>query len=156
MDRDAILAAMLFGGGLPGVTSSDNGKVLGVDDGEWGAVADKGKPFYVNFTIMGAAVDNVYPLSADKTLAEIDAAIDAGYDIIAVGSLDSWITLLTARISSIQYDANDALDFVGFSLMGQLGNSPVLGTIEYTAIDGAFMKMFPLQEQLPNGQGVNF
>ena len=99
MDRDAILAAMLFGEGLPSVTGSDNGKVLGVDDGEWGAVVDKGAPFYVNFTITGAAVDNVYPLSADATLAQIDAAIKAGADVIGTCNIGGQDTP-QARISS--------------------------------------------------------
>lgn len=128
---------------LPRVTNSDDGKVLGVSSGAWGAVADKGEPFYVTFTITGQPVSGVYPLSADKTLAEIDAAIDAGCDIIGQISLDG-ITIFTARTSAIEYDANDDLDFVSFSLMGILNGFPVLGVLEYPDSGSIRLGMFPL------------
>lgn len=58
MDRDAIIAAMMFGGsgsgggsGLPDVTISDNGKSLKVVSGAWAAADDE---FVVTFTKSGA------------------------------------------------------------------------------------------------------
>lgn len=243
MDREAMIAALIFGGsgggGLPAVTSSDNGKSLKVVSGAWAAAddefvvtftkngsvwsADKGEdeikaaitakkrvfgkvngssitednnikmytvivplegtsashgtvfggalqsvtntifctfivyglvvtaytktvaiapaPLYVNFTITGAAVDNVYPLSADKTLAEIDAAIKAGADVIGTCNIGGQDTP-QARIASTKYTNGD-LSFVGFTILGTVGGSPVMGVVEYDT-NGASLTMIPL------------
>lgn len=255
MDRDAIIAALIFGGsgsggGLPAVTSADNGKVLGVANGAWatdtaeltvaitassagGAIigtADKtaeeiynavqaGKsvefrwlpggalgyfvgwvaranksssyytitvllvstakymayveitgsgyvagtyleiyskptggipksdmataiPYAVIFTITGQPVSGVYSLSANRTLTEINAAIDAGYDIIGACNIGGQDTP-QARIASTAY-TNGQLTFVGFTILGLVGGSPVMGMVEYDSIDGASLTMIPL------------
>lgn len=65
------------GGGLPPVTPSDNGKVLGVVDGAW-AASEQGKKFIVALT--PTALD--YSGTMDKTVAEINAAYEAGQQIV--------------------------------------------------------------------------
>lgn len=66
------------GGGLPPVTESDAGKVLGVNDsGVWGAQEPIGKKFIV--TLTPTALD--YSGTMDKTVAEINAAYEAGQEI---------------------------------------------------------------------------
>jgi hypothetical protein len=64
------------GGGLPGVTSADNGKVLGVVDGAW-AASEQGKKFIV--TLTPTAQD--YSGTMGKTVSEINAAYEAGREI---------------------------------------------------------------------------
>ena len=74
MDREAMIAALIFGGsgsggsGLPDVTISDNGKSLKVVSGAWAAEDDE---FVVTFTKNGSV------WSADKGEDEIKAAITA-------------------------------------------------------------------------------
>lgn len=66
------------GGGLPPVTASDAGKVLSVNDsGVWGAQEPIGKKFIV--TLTPTAQD--YSGTMDKTVAEINAAYEAGQQI---------------------------------------------------------------------------
>lgn len=58
---------------LPSVTSADNGKVLGVTEGQWGAVnAPSGGGFIVTLA------ENNGTYTVDKTLAEILAAVASG------------------------------------------------------------------------------
>lgn len=52
------------GSGLPEVTSADNGKVLGVDDGEWKAVEPSSDVLVCNFT-------NVEQSVIDKTFIDL-------------------------------------------------------------------------------------
>ena len=67
------------GGGLPEVTSADAGKVLAVDNsGVWGAQEPIGKKFIV--TLTPTALD--YSGTMDKTAAEINAAYEAGQQIV--------------------------------------------------------------------------
>lgn len=68
------------GSGLPPVTSADNGKVLGVEDGEWEPVEQSGgNVFTVTFTETGSS--GSYSYSADKTFNEISTAASEGKDI---------------------------------------------------------------------------
>lgn len=64
---------------LPDVTSADNGKVLKVDGGKWKPKPDSGSNF--NVAITYDAEQGEY--SADKTHAEIVAAIAGGSTILA-------------------------------------------------------------------------
>lgn len=73
----AIYDKLKEGGGLPAVTSADNGKVLAVEDGAWAASA-QGKKFIV--TLTPTALD--YSGTMDKTVAEINAAYEAGQQIV--------------------------------------------------------------------------
>lgn len=82
---DAVTLAMIkalggSGSSLPSVTSADNGKVLGVVDGEW-AASEQGKKFIVTAT----PTSPDYSGTMDKTVAEINAAYEAGQEI--------WFTL---------------------------------------------------------------
>lgn len=95
------------GSGLPPVTSEDNGKVLGVEDGEWGPVeapsglpdvtaSDNGEVLTVEngaWTVGDApsefftvTVSNSYfgAITADRTYSEINAAFSAGTPILMV------------------------------------------------------------------------
>ena len=65
------------GSSLPAVTSDDNGKVLGVVNGAW-AASEQGKKFIV--TLTPTALD--YSGTMDKTVAEINAAYEAGQEIV--------------------------------------------------------------------------
>ena len=69
----ALIKAFGSGSSLPPVTSSDNGKVLAVEDGAWAA----GERNYV----VTITYNSGY--SADKTYAEIVDAIHAGFSVIA-------------------------------------------------------------------------
>ena len=86
------------GSSLPAVTSSDNGKVLGVVDGAWAADANL---FVV--TANGTA-------SVDKTYAEIVAAYEAGKSVYLVNSGATYI------LSNV--DAT-AVDFVSITNGGK-------------------------------------
>ena len=76
---ETIALIKAFGNGsgssLPPVTPSDNGKVLTVADGAWVAQAKK---FLV--TLTPTALD--YSGTMDKTVAEINAAYEAGMEIV--------------------------------------------------------------------------
>lgn len=61
---------------LPTVTSSDNGKLLGVANGAWGTVSAPTELYYITITKSGSTY------SADKTYAEITAAISSGKEPI--------------------------------------------------------------------------
>lgn len=67
------------GGGLPDVTTADNGKMLSVVNGAW-AATDKSQ-LVVTYTVTGG--DNPYTLSYSHSLAEIAAALALGRDVIA-------------------------------------------------------------------------
>ena len=64
------------GGLLPQVTSADNGKVMSVVDGAW-AASEQGKKFIVTLT----PTSPDYSGTMDKTVAEINAAYEAGQEI---------------------------------------------------------------------------
>lgn len=100
--------AVEIGGGLPPVTASDNGKVLTANNGVWGAQEPIGKKFIV--TLTPTAAD--YSGTMDKTVAEINAAYEAGQEI--------WFKVLTSASTSVEvpiaYWANDSsYDYHGFA-----------------------------------------
>ena len=66
------------GSGLPEITAADNGKVLTANSGVWVAQEPIGKPFIV--TLTPTAAD--YSGTMDKTVAEINAAYEAGRKIV--------------------------------------------------------------------------
>ena len=73
----AYIEALKGSGSLPSVTSSDNGKVLAVEDGTW-AASEQGKKYIV--TLTPTALD--YSGTMDKTANEITAAYEAGQEIV--------------------------------------------------------------------------
>ena len=76
-----------LGNGLPEVTSSDNGKVLTVIDGSWGAgVASGGGILKVTLTVTENEADGstIYIYTLDRTWTEIRDALNLGYYVCAV------------------------------------------------------------------------
>ena len=74
---DGAWAKLGGGGSLPPVTEADNGKVLAVEDGAW-AASEQGKKFIV--TLTPTALD--YSGTMDKTPEEISAAYEDGMEIV--------------------------------------------------------------------------
>ena len=69
------------GGGLPAVTSDDNGDVLTVVEGAWAkATPSGGGVFIVNLN--ETIVDNTSTWTSDKTYAQIKDAFESGKNII--------------------------------------------------------------------------
>lgn len=90
------------GGSLPAVTSSDNGKVLGVVDGEW-AASEQGKKFIVTLTPTSPDFSG----TMDKTVAEINAAYEAGQQIVfrVILASNEYIDVnVTAVMTNADYD----------------------------------------------------
>ena len=104
---EMIALIKAFGGSgssLPSVSSSDNGKVLGVVDGAWAAQAKK---FIV--TLTPTALD--YSGTMDKTVAEINAAYEAGMEVVfhTVTGANDWVE------TPLAYYAANGSDYHGFS-----------------------------------------
>ena len=111
---------------LPRVTNSDNGKVLGVDNGAWGAVTDKGAPFDVEFTITGLPSGTSYPVSVPVTLAAIYAAVRRGDRVFASVAWSASDYAMGA-LSVVTPNGNDGFDYVGYDINGLKGGTVVLG-----------------------------
>ena len=126
----ALIKAFSNGGGssLPSVTSSDNGKVLGVVDGEW-AASEQGKKFIV--TLTPTALD--YSGTMDKTPAEITAAYGAGQEIV----FD--IPSMSARINATQFrEVNEVIRAGGMVFYG-VNSSPVIITLLTSGEDSTYL-----------------
>ena len=93
------MGAKSSGGGLPPVTSADDGKVLAVEDGSW-AAADK-SPLVVTYTIIGENMP--YRLSYSHTLAQIAAAQAAGREVLGTITVDGVPGTLAPIVSAAQY-----------------------------------------------------
>ena len=118
------------GGLLPQVTSADNGKVLGVVDGAW-AASEQGKKFIV--TLTPTALD--YSGTMDKTVAEINAAYEAGMEIwfrmsIGTTSYDTPVNLVANQDdcypkfdATILFTNNDSIVNVTTNYAGGDSNS---------------------------------
>ena len=102
----------LEGGSLPEVTSEDKGKVLSVDEnGDWiAAEASGSNDFLVTYTSNDGET-----FTADKTYAEIQAAIGAGQNV--KGTLDIYNMFLIrfdgGSFSFMSFDYTDE----GFSII---------------------------------------
>ena len=97
----ALIKALGGGGALPPITDADDGKVLTADSGVWGAQEPIGKKFIV--TLTPTALD--YSGTMDKTVAEINAAYEAGQEIwfkIAAGT--DWTEYPLSRVGKISGD----------------------------------------------------
>ena len=104
------------GGGLPPVTSADNGKVLAVENGSW-AAADK-SPLVVTYTITGQPVDNSYPLSYSHTLAQIAAAQAAGREVLGYLVFNG---IPASAPAIVKAAALGEMEYSGIAFMGSSG-----------------------------------
>lgn len=111
---ETIALIKVFGNGgggssLPPVTSSDNGKVLGVVNGAWAADSNL---FVVNVTL-DAHNMNV----ADKTFAEISAAIDAGKQVVCVrdGKVYTFASKTSSNFYFVELHANTSVLYISIS-----------------------------------------
>jgi frataxin-like iron-binding protein CyaY len=86
----AAAALDMAGAPLPSVSSADNGKVLAVKNGAW-AASEQGKKFIVTLT----PTSEDYSGTMDKTVAEINAAYEAGMEI--------WFSLEISGASSFEF-----------------------------------------------------
>lgn len=101
---------------LPSVTSSDNGKVLTVENGNW-AAADK-SPLVVTYTITGQATDYVYPLSYSHTLAQIAAAQAAGREVLGYLVFNG---IPVSAPAIVRAAASGKMDYSGIAYLGSSG-----------------------------------
>lgn len=86
----AVLSGMLdgiSGTQLPSPTESDNGKVLGVDGGEYKLVEQSGGGSSSDFFRIKFSTSDMTTFTCDKTFAEMKAARDAGKYFIATCEL---------------------------------------------------------------------
>ena len=90
---------------LPSVSSSDNGKVLGVVDGAWAA---QQKKFIVTLT----PTSPDYSGTMDHTVAEINAAYEAGQEIV-FNVLTSATSHMMIPVANVGY--SDAFDYPSFN-----------------------------------------
>lgn len=79
---NGVWGKMAAPGGLPPVTSSDNGKVLAVEDGSW-AAGNKAVPLTVSFSKYGSTV------SCNASGADILAAAQAGRQVLGTGDANA-------------------------------------------------------------------
>ena len=96
------------GSSLPSVSSSDNGKVLAVENGAW-AASEQGKKFLV--TLTPTALD--YSGTMDKTVAEINAAYEAGMEIV-FRVMESATTYTEVFLSAVYHDGATYPSFNAF------------------------------------------
>ena len=91
-------------GGLPSVSGSDNGKLLGVSSGEWTAVNPPSGSFIIHLTWD----DETYVGTLDKTWQEIKDAVDSNnIPIIINGAEDEGSSELEfCYLSFIGHDAS--------------------------------------------------
>lgn len=116
------------GGSLPSVTSSDNGKVLAVKDGAW-AASEQGKKFIV--TLTPTALD--YSGTMDKTVAEINAAYEAGQQIV-FRTMMSETTYMDTDCTARYFDGHTYPSFNGFIISGD--NNALIFAFTGTTDDG--------------------
>lgn len=100
------------GSSLPAVTASDNGKVLGVVNGEWNTMDAPNGDFIITIQYSEDRTDPQNPvvtLTPDKTDAEIIAAIEAGMQLVVRKSEhNTWGDFITEfRLIELDYEPDD-------------------------------------------------
>ena len=113
---------------LPPVDSSDNGKVLAVQNGAW-AASEQGKKFIV--TLTPTALD--YSGTMDKTVEEITAAYEAGQEIV----FD--IPSMSARINATQFLEVNEVIRAGGMVFYNVNSSPVVITLLTSGDDSTYL-----------------
>ena len=126
---------------LPAVTGSDNGKLLGVRGGAWGAVAAPVTvPYDVPVTVTEGEGDAL-TASTDKTFAEVKAAFLAGRNVRAVIALPE-STLSAAAPVTVADDLADPTALTFGVLCDMSGNpeapAPTLLQMTFSAEGLAF------------------
>lgn len=134
---------------LPAVTSSDEGKVLGVDDfGQWRA---QKSVLDVVYTVTGLPVDNVYPLSTSTPFTSILALIGK-YPLQAVLTMPGEGTITLPLIS---YSDTSGSEFVAFSGVTQISGAWVIVQIAQHS-NGASGAVIPISTaQMSYNSGTN-
>ena len=109
----ALIKALGGGSGsLPPITASDNGKVLTANSGVWGAQEPIGKKFIVTLTPTSESGGTM-----DKTVFEINAAYEAGQEIVF--SLSFGGATYDAFASTRKFvSAGSNFDFTGTAMIG--------------------------------------
>ena len=102
------------GGALPPITAADNGKVLTANSGVWGAQEPIGKKFIV--TLTPTAED--YSGTMDKTVAEIDAAYEAGQEIVFM--IDNGYEGFSFTVTQIEKGIDEYPRFHAFCIFTEL------------------------------------
>ena len=133
---DEASGMWIAGKAIPAVSAVDNGKVLTVENGAWAAGE---RDFVVTITYANSKY------SADKTYAEILAAIQAGYNVIA-SYADEWYQLTYAR-------DNESVGSICFSCIYQSYNTvPTISISRANIVTKKSEKNFlPLASSSDNG-----
>lgn len=132
-----IVAALLNKGALPAVTATDNGKVLKVVDGVWAPGTGGGggsgmEQFLVTFTYSSGT------FSANKTYAEIAAAVSAGKYVEATMTLDG-----ATYYGPLAYIYNSTAYFTVFQVLNDGAINAYVLTRDGSAAGGSFSRLAP-------------
>lgn len=126
-DNDDVWAAKISSlPVIPIASVSDNGKVLGVEDGEY-ALVDIGSPFTVHFTTDGTNY------STTETAGDIVAALDAGRAVLGIchitGTTDNWVNIRIETVGETEQGGTPTGGYIMYARYYDLTNSldvPVL------------------------------
>ena len=142
---DILFAKSLSGGsggggsGLPAVTSDDNGDLLGVVEGAWGKVDP---PAGVEtFTVTLTESSDTW--TADKTIAEIIEAYEAGKNCVATGinwsgtTVEFALTAVATAVPAVSFNGMLAgSDFRAFAVVGFVDDNTDIWTVTQQSLDG--------------------
>lgn len=135
------------GSGLPPVTSDDNGKVLGVEGGEWGPV-DAPSEF---FTVTVSEIQYNNTITADKTFSEITAAFNAGKPVLMV-FMSGWYAANYVDAITMMYQTSYTEGYFPVTAFaGDISDTEYIG-ITNTSITRRTKNSLPTVGQIDNGK----